>query len=92
MISSQLQQVIPDLDEIINLEELDFQQSGLKQSSLIRASRLAVVAEEIFIGKLGNIDTLKLNKIRATSPNGYKTHNQIQRLNPAKIANFSRKQ
>lgn len=65
MISSQLHQVIPDLDEIINLEEPNFPQTGLKQSSLIRASRLAVVAEEIFIGKLGNIDTLKLNKIRA---------------------------
>jgi mRNA interferase MazF len=64
MISSQLHQVIPDLDEIINLEEPDFQQTGLKQSSLIRASRLAVVDEDILIGKLGTIDTLKLNKIR----------------------------
>jgi mRNA interferase MazF len=64
MISSQLLRVIPDLDEIINLEEPNFQQTGLKQSSLIRVSRLAVVTEEIFIGKLGNIDTLKLNKIR----------------------------
>ena len=64
MISSQLHQIIPDLDEIINVEEPGFLQTGLKQSSLIRASRLAVVAEEIFIGKLGNIDTLMLNKIR----------------------------
>ena len=64
MISSQLHQVIPDLDEIINLEEPDFQQTGLKQSSLIRASRLAVVDEDILIGKLGTIDTLRLNKIR----------------------------
>ncbi len=65
MISSQLHQVIPDLDEIINREEPDFQQTGLKQSSLIRASRLAVVDENILIGKLGNIDTLRLNKIRS---------------------------
>ncbi|MDO9424813.1 MAG: type II toxin-antitoxin system PemK/MazF family toxin [Methylobacter sp.] len=64
MISSQLHQVIPGLDEIINLEETNFQQTGLKQSSLIRASRLAVVDDDILIGKLGNIDTLRLNKIR----------------------------
>ncbi|MDP1773399.1 MAG: type II toxin-antitoxin system PemK/MazF family toxin [Methylobacter sp.] len=64
MISSQLHQVIPGLDEIINLEEPDFQQTGLKQSSLIRTSRLAVVTENIFVGKLGTLDALRLNKIR----------------------------
>lgn len=64
MISSQLHQVIPGLDEIINSEEPDFPQTGLKQSSLIRASRLAVVAEDIFVGKLGTLDALRLNKIR----------------------------
>ena len=64
MISSQLHQAIPELDEIINMEEPDFQQTGLKQSSLIRASRLAVVDAEILIGKLGAIDTIRLEKIR----------------------------
>ena len=64
MISSQLHQVIPDLDEIINLEEPDFQQTGLKQSSLIRASRLTVVDEGFLIGMLSTIDSLRLNKIR----------------------------
>ncbi|MGZ5026687.1 MAG: type II toxin-antitoxin system PemK/MazF family toxin [Methylobacter sp.] len=64
MISSQLHQVIPDLDEIIDSEDADFQQTGLKQSSLIRAGRLAVVGGDILIGKLGVIDTIRLNKIR----------------------------
>lgn len=64
MISSQLHQEIPELDEIINLEEPEFQQTGLKQSSLIRVSRLAVVSEEILIGKLGVIDTNRLIKIK----------------------------
>lgn len=63
MISSQLHQATPALDEIINVEEPEFQQTGLKQSSLIRASRL-VVDGNILIGKLGTIDTLRLNKIR----------------------------
>ncbi|MGZ5075514.1 MAG: type II toxin-antitoxin system PemK/MazF family toxin [Methylobacter sp.] len=64
MISSQFHQVIPDLDEIIDSEDADFQQTGLKQSSLIRAGRLAVVGGDILIGKLGVIDTIRLNKIR----------------------------
>jgi len=64
MISSQLHQVISDMDEIIDSEEPDFQQTGLKQSSLIRASRLAVVGDDILLGKLGTIDILRLNKIK----------------------------
>jgi len=64
MISSQLHQEIPELDEIINQEDSDFQQTGLKQSSLIRASRLAVVDQNILMGKLGTLDPLRLNKIR----------------------------
>ena len=64
MISSQLHQSIPGLDEIVNLEEPDFQQTGLKQSSLIRASRLAVVDEDILIGMLGTINPHRLEKIR----------------------------
>ena len=42
---------VTDLKETWN--EPDFQQTGLKQSSLIRASKLAVVDEDILIGKLG---------------------------------------
>jgi mRNA interferase MazF len=57
MISIQFCHLIPDLDEIISLEEPDFQQTSSKQSSLIRASRLAVVTEEILVGKLGTINT-----------------------------------
>ena len=64
MISSQLHQVIPELDEIINLEDPDFQQTGLKQSSLIRVSRLAVVSGEILIGNLGVIDANRLINIK----------------------------
>ena len=41
MISSQLTQHIPGLDEIINPDDPDFNDSGLKESSLFRASRLA---------------------------------------------------
>ena len=57
-------QVIPEPDEIINLEEPDFKQTGLKQSRLIPASRL-VVDEDILIGMLGTSNPLRLEKIRS---------------------------
>jgi len=64
MISSQLHQSIQQLDEIITTEDSDFIQSGLKLPSVIRASRLAVVDEEILIGKLGQVDPDRLSRVR----------------------------
>jgi len=55
MISSQLDQKIPNFDEMISPEDSDFQQSGLKLPSIIRISRLAVASEDILIGKLGEV-------------------------------------
>jgi mRNA interferase MazF len=69
MISSQLHQVIPELDEVIDSEEPDFRKTGLKQSSLIRISRLAVVNREILIGKLGVVDANRLIKIKTNLVN-----------------------
>jgi len=45
-------------------EDSDFDQSGLKLPSVIRISRLAVVDGNIFLGKLGQIDPKRLQKIR----------------------------
>ncbi len=64
MISSQLHQQLPELDEIITPEDSDFQQSGLKLPSVIRASRLAVVDENILLGKLAEIDSVRLSRIK----------------------------
>jgi mRNA interferase MazF len=64
MISSQLHQKIPDFDEVITPTDSDFQQSGLKLASVIRISRLAVVDSDIFLGKLGQIDTQRLSRIK----------------------------
>ena len=49
MISSQLHQKLPDLDEMITPDDSDFLESGLKVSSVIRTSRLAVVNSEILL-------------------------------------------
>jgi len=64
MISSNLDQKIPDFDEIISPNDLDFRESGLKVPSLIRIGRLAVVDGDILIGKLGQIDTQRLLRIK----------------------------
>ena len=64
MISSQLEQAIPDFDETVTPEDDDFKQSGLKLSSLIRISRIAVVSGDILLGKLGQLDTQRLIRIR----------------------------
>lgn len=64
MISSQLSQQIPKFDEIIEDVDKDFEQSGLKASSVIRLSRLAVVNRKILLGSIGNIDSSRLETIK----------------------------
>ena len=64
MISSQLHQQIPDFDEVITSADSDFYQSGLKLASVIRISRLAVVNSDMLLGKLGQIDVLRLSRIK----------------------------
>lgn len=64
MISSQLDQKIPDFDEVIGLPDPDFLQSGLKLTSLIRITRLAVTSEGIFLGRLGHITPDRLSTIK----------------------------
>ena len=64
MISSSLDQNVPDFDEVIIPNDVDFKDSGLKVPSLIRIGRLAVVDGDILIGKLGQIDTQRLLRIK----------------------------
>lgn len=64
MISSQIHQAIPDFDEIILKTDSDFSQTRLKSESVIRLSRLAVVSETIFVGKLGEISQTRLKKVK----------------------------
>ncbi len=52
MISTQIPQQIPTVDEVIDTSDGDFTQSGLLQTSIIRVTRIAVVEQRIFLGKL----------------------------------------
>jgi len=60
MISSQVHQAIPNIDNIIETTDADFSQTGLKTSSVIRLTRLAVVEETIFVGTIGEISKNRL--------------------------------
>jgi len=50
----------------INTTASDFEQSGLKVSSVIRVARLAVVSEEMLVGRIGEISEERLRRIQRT--------------------------
>jgi len=64
MISTQLQQAIERFDEVVSQDQPDFPLSGLKAPSVIRVTRLAVVAADSFDGAVGQIGPERLQRIR----------------------------
>ncbi|MFH1038875.1 MAG: type II toxin-antitoxin system PemK/MazF family toxin [PVC group bacterium] len=64
MISSQLSQQIPEFDEVLTEKDQDFARSGLKNSSVIKISRLAIVDSNILLGTIGQIDPHRLSLIK----------------------------
>lgn len=64
MVSSQTRQYTPQLDELIQEDDSDFIQSGLKVASVVRVGRLAVVAGNILLGAVGQISPARLKLIK----------------------------
>lgn len=64
MVSSQLRQTIPGVDETINPEDNDFPETGLKLASVVRVTRIAVVTSGILQGAIGVISDNRLEQIR----------------------------
>ncbi len=64
MISSQIRHYLPDFDELVSVNDTDFIQSGLRNESVIRVERLAVVEEEILLGEIGEISEERLRRIK----------------------------
>jgi mRNA interferase MazF len=64
MISSQLSQQMVGFDEILAEENDDFIRSGLRQGSVIRIGRLAVVQKNILLGAIGEISPERLEQIK----------------------------
>lgn len=65
MISSQLRHCVEGFDEIIHQDATDFSASGLKAASVVRVGRLAVVAESILVGSIGEIAPERLRRIKS---------------------------
>ena len=55
---------VPEFDEIVREEDLDFANSGLKAASVIRVGRLAVVEADVLLGAAGEIATDRLLRIK----------------------------
>lgn len=64
MISSQTHQYIAGFDETIKDSDKDFEQSGLKVTSVVRVGSLAVVSGEILLGAIGEISSERLNRVK----------------------------
>jgi mRNA interferase MazF len=54
-ISTQINQYLKDFDEILNEKDVDFKQTGLHKTSLIRIFFLAVVSSQNISGSIGVI-------------------------------------
>ncbi len=64
MVSTQVHHKIEKLEIVVSDTDPGFQQTGFKRDSLIRMSRIAVVEETIFEGKLGNLPESMFSKIK----------------------------
>ena len=66
MVSSQLQQAEPGLDELVKPADADFagSGSGLKAPSVLRLTRLAVLEGASLIGCIGEVSHARLVTIR----------------------------
>ena len=64
MMSTELNQAIPGVDESVMVSNSDFDQSGLKEDTLIRLTRLATVTDSLFTGTIGQIDSGRLIRLK----------------------------
>lgn len=64
MISSQLRHEIRGTDEVVRQDDPDFAQTGLKLPSVIRATRLAVVASGMLQGAIGSLPAQRFGRVR----------------------------
>ncbi len=64
MVSSQVQQAEANPDEIRTPSDTEFASSGLKISSVLRLSRLAVLDGSLLLGSIGAIRKERLANVR----------------------------
>ena len=64
MITSQMKHFQSEFDDNINEKDEDFKMTGLKSESIVRTTRIAVVDEKILLGKIGEISSERLKRIK----------------------------
>lgn len=64
MISSQTRHYVSGFDELVQEDDEDFVQSGLKIASVIRVGRLAVVSGDLLVGAIGEITSNRLSRVK----------------------------
>lgn len=62
-ISTQIRQRVKDFDELISLDDVDFEQSNLDSESLIRLGFLLVLPRSQVIGSIGSISVERHRKL-----------------------------
>lgn len=55
LITSQIQQAVPEFDEVIEVTDSDYAGTGLKVRSAVRIARLASVESDVINARLGSI-------------------------------------
>ena len=63
--SAQLQQAVPQFDEVITPTDADFAASGLKAASLIGLGYLAVLPQGESRGRIGDVASARRRRLRA---------------------------
>ncbi len=69
MISSQTHHHIKGFDEIITSADVDFSKSGLKDTSIIRVGRIAVVDATMLLGSIGEVGHSRLTQVKTNLAN-----------------------
>ncbi|WP_392567178.1 type II toxin-antitoxin system PemK/MazF family toxin [Halomonas sp. 707B3] len=64
MVSSQVRHAVADLDWVLDQESPEFIDSGLKNTSVFRLSRIAVLEGSLLIGLLGSISDSRLDELK----------------------------
>jgi mRNA interferase MazF len=64
MLSTNIAQAISGVDELINASDSDFAQSGLKEDTLVRLTRIATVTDSLFTGTIGEIDPERIARLK----------------------------
>ena len=65
LVTSRIYQAIPEFDEIIEKEDKDLNETGLKVKSTVRLARLATVESSLINARLGSISTTRLQEIKS---------------------------